>query len=175
MSGGKNLFPLTHEEHIQLRTIFRTRLKFLLVVWVGLYVIAFCTSGNLASFAGYQYLLDEDWSKVDWSRLKDEIEGFALFIGFISSIGVVLFLSRVLPYRRDYRRGHKEAVTFTITAKLHFPITKQYFISLNDAAHLHHEVDETVYHNCCEGGFVILYRAPRSRHVFEHNGRFTLI
>lgn len=93
----------------------------------------------------------------------------------IFGVMAFVFLRRVWPYRKDFLFGMKRPVYYTIIRKSYFPITQQYFISFDDPAYMHHEVDAAWYDACREGGTACLYMAPFSKYIFEENGRFTII
>jgi len=99
----------------------------------------------------------------------------ALFGGGILISGAFIFFKKLFPLLKDIKQGKKEAIIYTITNKLSFAQTDEYFLSFNDPKYLHYKVEEEIYHQCKIGDNIAIYRAPFSKHVFEKDFRFTLM
>ncbi|MCW3123459.1 MAG: hypothetical protein JWQ38_2951 [Flavipsychrobacter sp.] len=93
----------------------------------------------------------------------------------VISTGVYFLVKRILPYKKDANSGIKEKVPYEIIRKEYFPLTDQYYFALDDPNYLHHEVDAVFFSSCNEGDSIFVYRAIRSKFVFEANGRFSIL
>ena len=99
-----------------------------------------------------------------------------IFLGFVLLISYISFyIKSVLAYKRDAGSGVKERIAYTIVRKEYFPDTDQYFVSFDDPNYMHRETNRETWYNCDEGGYFFVYRAKRSKYVFEDNGRFNII
>lgn len=166
--------PLNDEEKNLLRIIFNTRVKVLISGFVLLNVLSLLalTKGIRIN---HPRLLETSIYDMPWHKMQAEMIIFLIIFLFMNSYCTSIFFRNVYPFYKDFKSGEKEIVPYTITRKLDFPITKQYFIGLDDPKYPNHEVDENFYYNCNEGDTAYLYRAEHSKYVFEKNGRFTLL
>jgi len=153
--GKYDTEPLTKEDKEMLQSIYTTRLRFL--------TAAFAVWMLLTSF---------------WVVLLAHPKGSSeiiIAVAVVFCICGATYIIRVEPFKKDVRNGVKEIVPYTIIRKEYFEFTGQYFVALDDPKYLHHEVDAATYSTCSEGDTMALYRAPKSKFVFEENGRFSLM
>jgi hypothetical protein len=90
----------------------------------------------------------------------------------IIGTGIYLYFKNVRTFRKDAESGMKDKVPYTVIRREYFEFTDQYYIALDHPNYLHHEIDQDMYYNVREGDCIYLYRATRSKYVFERNGRF---
>ena len=170
--------PLTQDDKEHLLHMFAARRKLLFMAYVILVPLALILSFRVdyRIWSGKTH----HWNKHDnggglIERQQMIAINMAWLLSILAVVGVPAYMKRVRVCKKDVQKGIKECVPCTVTMKLHFENTGQYFLSLNDPAYLHHEVDEETYYNYSEGDIVYLFRAPLSRHVFNNKGKFTLL
>ena len=146
---------LTADDRDLLQTIYTTRLRFL-----------------TAAFAAW--MLSTTFYVVLFSHPKGSSE-ILIAVAVVFCLCASGYVIKIEPFKKDIKNGVKEIVPYTIIRKEYFEYTGQYFVALDDPKYLHHEVDAATYANCSEGDTMAIYRAPRSKFVFEDNGRFTLM
>ena len=100
---------------------------------------------------------------------------FVVLSSFLLIIGIYLYVKRILAFKRDAESGVKERLAYIIIQKEYFPLTNQYYVMFDDPQYLHHETDQETWYNCYEGGYFFIYRAKKSKFVFEENGRFSMM
>jgi hypothetical protein len=173
--------PLTQSEKDHLRHVFNVRLRIFCAGY------AFITGFILKILLPFAQLDDDDLQHPSGKPGDYEVFGhvvtnedlfyvlLAVFGGFALITGSVLFFKRIYCLRKDMEYGRKDAVIFTITNKLFFEHTNQFFLSLDNPKYLHHEVDAGFFSNCNIGDKVVLYRTKFSRLVFDKDLRFTLM
>lgn len=166
--------PLTEEEKSHLLTIYNTRMRIFIAAF-GFMIV----EGSYAALRGYKPKVADSY---DYEIFSYKLIGMELFLvmlvfihGMIFYFGFRVFFKKVHCFKKDANYGHKEVVYKTITDKKHFPATGQYFISFDDPDYMHHEVDADFYYAVEEGGTVSLFRGLYSKHVFQKDGRFTLM
>ncbi len=167
--------PLTDEEQAHLLHIFRSRRNLLISVGLilgGMICYIVLPEMDLSGGKGWQKLKRLDYL-VSQNVLMLSILGALLLL--ILGYCLMLYIKRIHPFLSDARGGKKEVVSCRIIRKQYFPYTGQYFISFSDPRYMHHEVDAVFYEHCREGDIAYLYRAPRSKYVFDERGRFTLM
>lgn len=154
------LIPLNEEEKQFLQTVYGTRLRYL----IGVYGVMVA------------------WAALTALRYLDFRNGFSssaivgvLFVMFIAATGVVVFFKRIYPYRRDWKLGKKEVISYTIIRKTYFPMTDEYFFSFDNPDYMHYKVDADLYTSMNEGDVVNIYRGKYSKQVFEKDARFTFM
>jgi len=99
-----------------------------------------------------------------------------IFLGCVLLATYIRFyIKKVLAYKRDAESGMKERIAYTIVRKEYFPETDQYFVTFDDPDYMHHETNRDTWYNCHEGGYFFIYRAKKSKYVFEESGRFSII
>ncbi len=156
--------PMLVEEIELIKAIFVTRLRFFLLSFLIVFVV------EVASFSWLiTRIADAQYHNGGAMWFVVIISVLLLFVAFGS------FMRGVYPYYQDYKTGIKEGIPFVITFKVFFPLTNQYFISLNDPAYLHYEVTEAIYNDCWDGDDVVIYRAPKSKYMFNLRDSFGLM
>ena len=159
---------LTYEEKEHLILIYQTRMRNFLPIYIIIQLFTICFSlFPIFAFGGIKNATIE---QVELSGVL-----FCIFAAPVMLIGILYYYLRVYKYWSDARKGLKERISRTIIRKSHFPHTDEYFLSFDDPNYMHHEVDAYFYHNCAEGTEVYLYRAPRSKYIFNKNGVFSLL
>jgi len=171
--------PLTDDEKDLLNTIFNTRIRLFVIVYMIMIII-----GAISAKSGLDYRYNfsnkyHHWEEYPEARTISRSQMYFIGLSFLESIiigsGIIIFSRRIWCYRRDIESGVKELVPFTIVRKEYFQYTQQYFLGLDNPDYMHHEVDEGTYNNCNEGDIVYLRKAIKSKYIFEENGRFTLM
>jgi hypothetical protein len=173
--------PLTEIEKDHLRQMFKIRLR---VFCAG---YAFITGFILKTVLPYAQMNQNDLRRPAGKPGDYEVLGhlitredmfyilLVVFGGFTFTTGAALFIKRIYYLRKDLKYGRKEAIVFTITNKLFFEYTNQFFLSLDNPNYLHHEVDHDFFNRCNIGDKVALYRTKFSRIIFDKDLRFTLM
>jgi hypothetical protein len=171
--GPYEQVPLTADDRDMLYTIydFRRRFLFLVFILIGAAIIILYLKGiNFHIFRiDYKYLNDSKSPMLDWVLCN-----FILELVFLVT-GLFFVFTRILPFRKDLKSGVKEKIPFEVIKKQYFPLTNQYYLTLNDPRYEYHETDEELYNAISEGDNVYLYRAIYSKYMFEENGRFTIL
>lgn len=166
--------PLTDEEREHLLIIYHTRLRYFYVVFSLLLAFAIFNSFRV---------LGKDMSyKMDYEVFGHYLTHTELFLGavtFSSMIFIIpairIYKRRILAYKQDAASGVKETVSYTIIDKKYFGNTDQFFFSFDDPNYMHYEVTHDIYVSYRVGDTVPVYRAVRSKYVFEKDGRFTFM
>jgi len=179
LPGPYEKVPLTKEEQETLLEVYHVRRRILGVVYFFLLVTALFYAQKIDVYDRYTGKLSSRWEDTAdgkfISRLGMKLLNFTFLGGAIAATGVFFWFKRVYPLKKDADSGVKEKVPFLITRKEYFPLTGQFYVALDDPDYLHHEIDEETYYNCVEGGYIYIYRAAKSKFVFEENGRFTIM
>jgi len=165
---------LTAEEKDQLQYIFYNRRRFFFIVFILLFILPFFRS----PLFGMVLNSDHVYKPKDSDGLTNRQVMYIVFTVLelpIVSMGAAVYFRSVRPYGIDIQKGVKEVVPYRIVNKQYFEYTNQYFISFDDPAYMHHEVDADFYGRCHIGDTAFVFRAPRSKYVFTENRRFTLL
>ena len=164
--------PLTADEKSMLFTIYDSRRRFLLIVYIFLILLGVVVYFK-GIWIGYKHIrfkeYYEDVSIPTWVAAIGGLE--AILIGS----GLYFLFTRVLPFRKDIKSGMKEKVPFVVLKKQYFSISDQYYLTLDDPKYEYHVTDADTYYAVNEGDKIYLYRAPWSKYVFEENGKFTIL
>lgn len=166
--------PLKEEEREHLLVIYQTRLKYFSIVFSIL--IAY---GIYVSFGALNRDMSDGYDYEVFGHELTRTELFLASVTFCTMIfiipGVRIYKRRVLAYKQDALSGIKEVVSYTITDKKYFSNTDQFFFSFDDPNYMHYEVSHDIYIAYKVGDIVPIYRAVRSKYVFEKDGRFTFM
>ena len=180
--GPYELVKQQPDETALLQTIYNKRFTFIISVYIALIVMA----GRLVSPGLFTNVVGQQ-DPVEYQRIhttdKDlGISPFQMVLlatlyieGPIVITFFVFFFTKVYTFRKDIKSGLKEKVPYVIQRKEYFPLTSQYFVALDDADYMHHEIDVDTYNQVSEGDYIYLYRTIYSKYVFENNGRFTIL
>jgi len=171
------LVPLDEEDRNFLLAIFYRRRRFLFSAYAVLILMVLFAS---VPRAGRRHAYtSQSWREIDDSKYVSYGGMWAINLLVIGSIvmgpGIYILRRRVLAVKADVDSGVKEKVPYTILRKQHFPLTDQYFVWIDDPENLDHEISAETYYNCEEGDTLYIYRAAKSKLVFELNGRFELL
>lgn len=170
--------PLTEDEKDLLMTVYHTRRRFLLTVYAILIAIGFATSFRGLDFRVRGSDKIHHWEEDEDSKVVSRSGMWMINLSVIEVIliasGIYFYITAVRAYKLDADSGIKDKIPYTIIRKEYFPLTNQFFVGFDDPKYLHHEIDEGTYHQCAEGDIMYIYRAIRTKFVFEENGRFTL-
>jgi len=166
--------PLTPAEKEQLLYIFHNRRRYFFIVFTLLFILPFFRTPlfGMVLNSGHEYKIK------DSDGLTNRQEMYIVFLALelpVAAAGTVIYLRSVRPFGTDAQKGIKEVVPYRIMNKQYFEYTRQYFISFDDPAYIHHEVDAGFYSRCHIGDTAFIFRAPKSKYVFTENGRFTLL
>lgn len=162
--------PLSKDDLEQLQAIYWTRRK-----------LFYGTCSGLFAFFLYAVFRYNTWAVVYLLRgdmrafLLQFLYGDGLLMAILLIVMTAIYCLRIAPYAVDCKKTCKECVPYVVTMKQYFNTTGQYFIGLNDPDYLHHEVDADFYGKVNEGDTVVLYRAPKSKYVFNARGRFSMM
>ncbi len=172
--------PMDDDDKELLRRVYYRRRNLLFSAYAGLIFI-----GLLCSFRGTGMRLTSRHVTVTMTKRTEENAGLSkaqvwlinlLFIeGVVMSTGVFLYLRSVYPLRKDITNGLKEKVPHTILRKQYLPLTDQCYIWIDAPATPNYEVPAEYFTNCAEGDTFYLYRAARSKLIFQWNGRYELL
>ena len=177
--------PLNPGDRALLTTIYRSRLRFFCTAILGLFLAFNFYTGALPppDFNDHdrQLIISRYRQPVRYaSPFTSESGRIWLIIKlglnlFIFVPAFLLFRKRVWAYRKDLVRGEKVVLYERVAYKLHFPLTGQYFIALEDADYLHHEVDGDTHMRIKEGDLYPVYFAPFSHYAFNPRGMFSAL
>ncbi len=151
--------PLLEDDRQVLDMIFQSRIRTFVVVF-----------GIFTAYVLYKalpYLLSHDMTQFS--------AGICAFVLIIIAPGLLVFFLRIWPYRRDLQAGFKFVVYEQVIDKKYFPITGQYFLSLEDVNYMHHEVEESVWLSVNIGDRYPVYFAAHSHYAFNLRGRITMM
>lgn len=167
--------PLTDDERDWLMTIYKKRkanyfykgyfgtvfcigLLYFIVIRLTMPFIFAITNGDNSDSAYFLTLL--------FSHIYIKL----LIILLISvAYSALLYYGWMRPYKQDSLSGIKQMVLFTVIRKEYYPITGQYFISIKCHVDKRFEVNDRLYHECEEGGPIILGQAIKSGYIFCDN------
>ena len=174
-SNPTDLVPLTDDEKDFLLFIFKKRRRLLIMVYsIFIAAVIFICLFSFGMDTIRNLLVPKDDIKYDSTWAK-----WLFTLVFISSAllitGTYIYVKRVLPFREDAESGVKERLAYIITRKEYFSLTNQYYVMFDDPLYMHHETDQETWYNCYEGGYFFIYRAKKSKFVFEENGRFSMM
>jgi hypothetical protein len=169
------IVPLTNDEQDFLRSIYKKRRRFLSLVYIGMFAVAVF----ICVFAYSMDVVRNEMMPKDNIHYESTLGIRAINFLFLCCIllasGAYFYFKKVLPFKHDADSGVKEQIAYTIVKKNYFELTNKYYVTFDDPDYLHHETDEDTWYNCSEGGYFYIYRAIRSKFVFEDNGRYRLI
>lgn len=165
---------LTEEERAHLMVIYNARLRNLVFVYA--FLIA---TGMYASLVSFRHRSDD---RDEYRVFGHEVTPMEMFYGSIVLIqglliwsGVRMFKKRVYAYKKDAMNGEKEVKTYTVTNKLYFQHTGEFYLSFDDPNYMHYKVDPDIYATYNIGDQVPVYRGVYSKYVFEKDARFTFM
>ena len=173
--------PLLKEDRAHLKQVFRTRLT----IFAAGY--AFFTGFLLDILAPYGRMSEQELARsagkgADFDLFGHHLTQLDIFWCLLVAFGLptfltgtVVFYRKIYCFHRDLRYGNKDPVRFRVINKLTFPLTGEYFLSLDDPRYLHYEVEADVYGQVTIGDCIELFRCRYSGHVFEKDYRFTLL
>ena len=170
---------LTTEERALLLKIFYRRRRTLFSAYAYIIILAllFSTKGidrrNRYTNRATKWEDNEDAKYVP-RNLMVLINFFLLEIPVVST-GVYFWIKRVRPYKRDAACGMKVLHPYFVKDKKYFPLTNQYFLVLDDASYMHHEVDIEVYNRIHAESSIYLPQGIYSKHIFQKDGRYLLL
>jgi len=174
-----NPVPISPEERIWLLTIFNSRLRFAVIVF-GILIIWWANTSGLLNigFSRLGYLTNamgivNDTPVVDLD--PEHIFSFFFLAIPITAFAANIFFRRILAFRRDAKDGYKYATYLTVVNKLYFPLTDQYFLSLDNPDYLNHEVESDTYNSVVEGDQYPVYFGRYSRAAFTLRGNYQII
>lgn len=179
MSSSLSTVPLTVEDREQLNYIYSKRLNLFIAVYIVLIPFALLCSLRIdRKPRGSDKVIR--WNKRESGDGLVDRQGMilinALFLETpLILVGYRIFRRRVYSFKQDVRGGVKECVYYEVIRKQHFETTGQYFLSFNDPAYMHHEVTPETYNLFNTGDTACVFRAPRSRYVFNAKGSFSLM
>ncbi|RYE19740.1 MAG: hypothetical protein EOP51_19275 [Sphingobacteriales bacterium] len=157
---------LTGVEKDQLILIYQARLRNFLSIFFIFFITAIVFSIlPVLYFTSNSHTISVE--NIKYSSLL-----FIIFPLPVMLTGLAYYKLRIHTYRADAKQGIKRYVMRTIARKYHLPNKGSYFITLKDSNFTCHAVDAYFYHNCSEGGEVIVYQAPRSKFTFDNGGIF---
>jgi len=167
--------PLTDDERDFLLPIYKKRRRFLSIVYIAML-------GMAVFICVFAYGVDEINNALmpkDNIHYESTLVLRLINLLFICCIliasGAYFYYKKVKPFKQDANSGVKEQISYTIVKKNYFDLTNKYYVTFDDPDYLHHETDEDTWYNCYEGGYYYIYRAIKSKFVFEDNGRYRLI
>ncbi len=166
--------PLKEEEKEHLLIIYNTRLRYFSVAFSIILAYAIYVS---FSALGRDMSESYDYEILGHVLTRTELYLFAVTVSCSIFIipGIRIYFKRILAYKRDALSGVKEIKSYTIVDKKYFSNTDQFFFSFDDPNYMHYEVTHDVYLSYNVGDKVPVYRAVRSKYVFEKDGRFTFM
>lgn len=176
MPNQENLptVPLKDEEREHLLVIYHTRLRYFTIVFSIL--IAF---GILNSFKALGKDMSDGYDYEIFGHELSRTEFFLFAVTFCTMIfiipGIRIYKKRILAFKQDALSGVKEVVSYTIVDKKYFDHTRQFYFSFDDPNYMHYEVTFDIYLSYRVGDTVPVYRAIRSKYVFEKDGRFSFM
>jgi hypothetical protein len=154
------MVSLTPDDVFVLETIYGVRLRIFIAVF-----------GCVALFAGVMA-----WPMLRslfYNRDMESAVTIGVLFAFFILPFVVLFWRRIWTLKRDIRSGLKYEIWLRVIGKKHFPLTGQYFLSLDDVDYMHHEVEPQAYASVEVGNYYPVYFARHSRYAFNLRARFT--
>lgn len=167
--------PLTEDEQEHLMVIYYTRRRVFISAFAAMMMFAL-----LGSFRGWK--TDDGDHPEDYEIFGHEFLGMELYlllltfiVSIIAILGFRTYRKFVLCYKKDAQSGVKVAVLYRVIDKKYFSQTGQFYLSLNNPAYMHHEVDEAMYHSVIVGESIYIYKGRLSGYVFQKDGRFTLM
>jgi len=168
--------PLEKDEYDTLRYIYIKRRRLLVGALAGMLIFEVLAACKIMqNYPEYWDLMKMNASDVRLGDYKGELIFLLCFYLFLTTACAIIFFRRVYPFRKDYKSGLKELVPFAIIRKEYFPFSNQYFVFFDDAKYAYHEVDADVYTECTQGTIIRLNRGIYSKHIFEKDGRFTVM
>ncbi len=178
--GPYEQVPLTEDDRNLLMAVYKVRRRILLMACFFVMFMAFLGSQHgIDNYDRYTGKLVSRWEETYDSRFLNRMGIWMVNIGFLEiplgSCFLLIWYKKVRPITRDLKAGVKDIIPYQIIRKEYFPLTGRFYVALDDPNYLHHEIDEDTYYNCSEGGFIYVYRAPKSKFVFEESGRFIIL
>lgn len=168
----QSFLPLNEEECSLLKTICQTRLRLFRSVFVILFIAGIVYGIRIDS---RHSSFGHDRSDRLVSRTQMKCIGVLWLELIIVGSGAYIFLKRIHPLKKDIRDGNKYCILHTVVNKQYFPLTNQYFVSLDDADYMHHEVTGDMFDKVTIGDAFPVYFSRYARYAFNKNGSFTLM
>jgi len=169
--------PLSQDEKELLITIYRTRLHLFIGAFFTLFMMGILFGQRIDRKSGNSFSVQYGADKKDALLPRNQMKCLAiLWLEIpILSVGTFIFSKRVNSLRKDIADGKKYCIYYTVIRKQYFPLTDQYFISLDDPDYLHHEVDASWYDHVSDGDAFPVYFSRFARYAFNKNGSYTLM
>lgn len=161
---------LTEEDIAVLTHIYQVRLRTFIVTYLFLIIIG-VQAGLSIDKGNYRYSRRE----TGLSRTQMYTLSIALLEAFVMGTGIIIFRKRIGCLKKDIKGGVKECIYYSVIQKPRFENTGQYFVGLNHPDYLFHEVSAETWHQVNIGDDFVVYRAPKSKYVFNNKKKYTVM
>jgi len=162
--------PMTEDDLCTLNTIYQKRIRFFLPVFLLMLVLASWFGLSYGSFKGFQS--SENFG-ITAGQLQI-IDVVCLEI-VVFSMGIFIYFKSIGCIKRDFQKGLKQPIVYHVVQKRFFENTRQYFVGLNNPKCLFQEVDAAIWNKVNVGSEFVVFRAPKSKYVFNPRGQFSII
>lgn len=162
--------PMTEDDLDTLNTIYQKRVRFFLPVFLMMLGLALWFGLSYGSFKGYK--ANENFG-ITTGQL--EIIDIACLEIVVFIMGAFIYVKSIGCIKRDFQRRLKQPIVYHVVQKRFFENTGQYFVGLNNPKCLFQEVDAMTWNQVNVGSEFVVFRAPKSKYIFNPRGQFSII
>lgn len=162
--------PMTEDDLSTLNAIYQKRIRFFLPVF--LLMLGFAFWFGLSFGPGKAYKSNENFGITSGQLQIIEV---ACLETVVLIIGVYIYFKSIGCIKHDFKKGLKLPIVYHVVQKQFFENTGQYFVGLNNPKCLFQEVDAATWNKINVGAGFVVFRAPKSKYVFNPRGQFSII
>ena len=172
--------PLTDDDRSLLLAVYNARRRIILPASIFLMLLAlYAGQKSIDRYDKYSGKVYSRWEEDEDAKYVGRKAMYIIKFSFLAvplaSCFLFIWYKKLRPITQDINAGVKDVIPYQIIRKEYFPLTGRFYVALDDPNYLHHEIDEETYYNCTEGGFIYVYRAPKSKFIFEESGHFVIL
>lgn len=178
-TAGSTLTPMSNDEISFLMRVYEKRRWFLIKCCLAFVPVMIIAAIRYEEIEPWFNVKHKQWYEKDiayyFAKLPVYLTHISVGLAIFSVIAIYMNYARVRPLKADAQSGMKQKIPCIITRKQHMPLTNQYYVWTDNPHKPGYEVAEHIYNNCSEGDVIYLYRAPKSKLVFEKDGRYEIL
>jgi hypothetical protein len=163
---------LSDDEKALLLMIYKSRLRLFVGAFFTLFMMGILYGQRIDSRS---IKFGERRADVVLSRSQMKWAGILWLEIPILSVAGFVFSRRINCLKKDVADGNKYRIYYQVQFKQYFPMTNQYFISLDDPDYMHHEVDAQLFAQVNEQDAFPVHITRYARYAFNRNGSFTIL
>lgn len=163
--------PMTADDLDMLHTIYQKRVRFFLPLFLGMLGFALWFGLSFSPLKGH-YKTNENFGITPGQLQLIDIVCIEIVVLII---GIYIYVKSIRCIKQDFKNRLKQPIVYHVIQKRFFETTGQYFVGLNNPKCLFQEVDEETWNQINVGAAFTIFRAPKSKYVFNPRGKFSII